>query len=60
MNKHQVKGGLKDVAGDIQKQAGKLTGNREQEAKGQARQTTGKVQQKVGDLKEALRESGKH
>ncbi|MDB5943556.1 MAG: stress response protein csbD-like protein [Ramlibacter sp.] len=60
MNKHQVKGSIRQAAGEVQEQAGKLTGNKEQELKGHAREQAGKVQKKAGDLKETLRESGKH
>jgi uncharacterized protein YjbJ (UPF0337 family) len=57
MNKDQVKGSAKDIAGKVQEQAGKLTGNKEQEAKGLGKQVTGKTQKKVGDAKEAVKDS---
>ena len=60
MNKHQIKGRLKEAAGEVQEQAGKLIGSKEQEVKGHAREQAGKAQKKAGDLKEVLRESGKH
>ena len=47
MNKDQVKGTGKDIAGKIQEGAGELTGDREQEAKGLAKQVEGKTQKKV-------------
>lgn len=56
MNKDQVKGGLKDAAGAVQKGAGKLVGNKEQEAKGAARQAEGKVQKTVGNVKENVKD----
>jgi len=34
MNKDQVKGGLKDIGGKIQQEAGKLVGSTEQQVKG--------------------------
>lgn len=52
MNKDQIKGGLKEAAGELQEQVGKLTGNREQEAKGHAREMEGKVQKGYGNVKE--------
>lgn len=55
MNKHHVKGGVKDAAGKIQEQAGKLTGNREQEAKGIGKQVAGKTQKAAGDVKDAVK-----
>lgn len=60
MNKHQIKGRIKEAAGEIQEQAGKLTGSKEQEARGHAREQAGKTQKTAGDLKEVLRDSGKH
>jgi uncharacterized protein YjbJ (UPF0337 family) len=54
MNQDQVKGKLKEAAGEVQEQAGKLTGNREQEARGHAREQEGKVQKKVGDVADGV------
>lgn len=53
MNKDQVKGEAKDIAGKVQQEAGKLVGSKEQQAKGLGKQAEGKVQKGVGDLKEA-------
>lgn len=55
MNKDQVKGAAKDVAGKVQQQAGKLVGSEKQQAKGLAKQVAGKVQKGVGDVKEAIK-----
>lgn len=54
MNKDQVKGAVKEVAGDAQEKLGRLVGSPEQEAKGQAREMEGKVQKNYGDAKEAV------
>ncbi len=54
MNRDQVKGAAKDVAGKIQQKAGELTGNKTQQAKGAAKQVEGKVQKGVGNVKQAL------
>ncbi len=59
MNKDQVKGTAKDVAGKVQQQAGKLVGNESMEAKGVAKQVSGKVQKGVGDVKEVLKDATK-
>jgi uncharacterized protein YjbJ (UPF0337 family) len=59
MNKDQVKGGVKDAAGKVQEQAGKLTGNKEQQAKGIGKQAAGKVQKGVGDVKDAVKDTRK-
>ena len=57
MNKDQIKGTAKDVAGKVQEKAGKLVGNKEQQVKGLAKQISGKVQKGYGDVKEAVDES---
>ena len=59
MNKDQVKGQAKDIAGKIQEQAGKLVGSKEQQVKGLGKQISGKVQKSVGDAKETLKELSK-
>lgn len=56
MNKDQVKGEAKDIAGKVQEEAGKLIGSKDQEAKGLGKQIEGKVQKGVGDVKEALKD----
>jgi uncharacterized protein YjbJ (UPF0337 family) len=54
MNRDQVKGTAKDVAGKVQRKVGELTGNRTQQAKGAAKQVEGKVQRGVGNVEQAL------
>lgn len=49
MNRDQIKGRMKDMGGKIQEKAGKVTGNRSQQAKGLVNQGVGKVQKTVGD-----------
>ncbi len=56
MNEHQVKGKLKEAVGETQEQVGKVTGNRDQEARGHAKEQEGKVQKKVGDVKEGVKD----
>lgn len=60
MNKDQIKGTAKDITGKAQEKAGKVTGNADQEIKGQARQISGKVQKGVGDVRETVKDSGRH
>ncbi len=55
MNKDQVKGVSKDIAGKLQEKAGKLVGSKEQQAKGLGKQVSGKVQKAVGDIKESTK-----
>jgi uncharacterized protein YjbJ (UPF0337 family) len=59
MNKDQVKGVAKDVAGKVQEQAGKLVGSKEQQVKGLSKQIAGKVQKDVGDVKQAVKDFNK-
>jgi len=54
MNKDQVKGVAKNIAGKVQEQAGKLVGNKDQQVKGLAKQISGNVQKGVGDVKQAV------
>ena len=54
MNKDQVKGAAKDVAGKVQEEVGKLIGSKEQQIKGLSNQISGKVQKGVGDVKQAV------
>jgi uncharacterized protein YjbJ (UPF0337 family) len=53
-NKDQVKGELKDLGGKIQEEAGKLVGSEEQQRSGLTKQTEGKLQKAVGDVKEVV------
>jgi uncharacterized protein YjbJ (UPF0337 family) len=59
MNKDQVKGTAKDVAGKLQQKAGKLVGSEKMQAKGIAKQISGKVQKGVGDVKEVVKDATK-
>lgn len=55
MNKHQVKGMTNRATGEIKQQVGRMTGDTSLQARGQARETKGKLQQGLGDAKEAVR-----
>ena len=55
MNKDQVNGTLKDLAGKVQEQAGKLVGDKGQQAKGLLKQVEGNAEKKLGDAKESSR-----
>ena len=54
MNKDQVKGVAKDVAGKVQEEAGRLVGSKEQQIKGLSKQISGKVQKSAGDVKQSV------
>jgi uncharacterized protein YjbJ (UPF0337 family) len=56
MNRDQVKGAVKEVAGKVQSKTGEVIGSREQQAKGMAKQVEGKTQKKVGNAKEVLKD----
>ncbi|MFJ2990646.1 CsbD family protein [Collimonas sp. NPDC087041] len=57
MNKDQVKGVSKDIAGKIQEGAGKLVGSKEQQAKGLTKQVEGKFEKSLGDVKEVIKDT---
>lgn len=59
MNKHQIKGTIKDAAGKVQETTGKMIGSNEQRLKGIKRQVDGRVQKAVGDLEEVVKGAGK-
>jgi uncharacterized protein YjbJ (UPF0337 family) len=51
MNKDQVKGRAKEVAGKIEKNVGRATGSAKTEAKGLVKEVVGKIQKSVGDAR---------
>lgn len=53
MNRDQVEGKVKDVAGKAQRAFGDATNNASQQIKGGGKQVEGKVQQGIGNLEEA-------
>ena len=59
MNKDQVKGKAKDVAGKVQEQVGKLVGSKEQQVKGLSKQISGKMQKGAGDIKQSVKDFNK-
>lgn len=59
MNKDQVKGAAKDVAGKIQEGAGKAVGSKSQQIKGLGKQIAGKAQKGYGDAKESIKDASR-
>ena len=57
MNKEQIKGKSKEIAGNIQKNAGKLIGSKEQEYKGQVREQSGKALKNIAKLSENIKDA---
>ncbi len=52
MNRDQVKGTAKDVAGKVQRKVGEATGDIGDQIKGAGKQIEGKLQKGVGDLEQ--------
>ena len=59
MNKDQVKGKAKNIAGKVQEKTGKLIGSRQQQVKGIAKQISGKLQESLGDIRQSEQNLGK-
>lgn len=55
VDKDRMKGAAKDVAGTVQKEAGKLTGNDRMVDKGHGNKAEGKLDKAAGHIKEAIR-----
>ena len=59
MNRDQIKGTAKDVAGKVQREVGAQTGDIGDQVKGAARQVEGKVQKAVGDLEQGAKDTSR-
>ena len=57
MNRHHVKGTMKEVAGKVQQKVGKATGSTSQQVKGLGKQVAGKTQKAFGDAQDDARRS---
>jgi uncharacterized protein YjbJ (UPF0337 family) len=55
MDKDELKGKAKDIAGRVERQAGEWTGDEETQAKGTIKQGEGKIQNAFGKAKDALK-----
>lgn len=60
MNKDQVEGKVKDVAGRAERQVGEWTGSEEKQAHGTMKQAEGKVQKAWGDAKDVSKKAMDH
>ena len=56
MDDDQIKGGAKELGGNIKEAAGKLVGNERLEAEGEIDQVEGKTQKNVGKVKDAVKD----
>ena len=59
INKDQVKGRVEEAKGSLKEATGKVVGDAPLEAKGNIQKNLGKVQAKVGDIKQDLKDSAK-
>ena len=59
MNRNQVKGAAKDVAGKVQRKVGEATGSTRQQVKGTAKQVEGKLQKGAGEVEKASENADK-
>jgi uncharacterized protein YjbJ (UPF0337 family) len=57
INKDQVEGRAKEVAGKVQEVTGRATGSETQEVKGALHKNVGAAQAKAGDVKEKVKSS---
>jgi uncharacterized protein YjbJ (UPF0337 family) len=57
MNKHQIKGAVKEAAGKTQKKLGQATANGTMAVKGAAKELAGKAQKSFGNAKSDLERS---
>jgi uncharacterized protein YjbJ (UPF0337 family) len=55
INKHEVKGKVKNLKGRVQQGLGAASGNKGQEAEGLAKRVGGEAQAKVGHAKRGLK-----
>lgn len=59
MNKDQIKGGMKEAAGKIQKEFGKAVDSPKHVIEGGMKEVSGKTQKAVGDAKEHIKDASK-
>jgi uncharacterized protein YjbJ (UPF0337 family) len=57
INKHQVSGRFKEVAGKVREVARRAAGSSREELKGNLKKNVGKAQARFGDVKEQIRKS---
>lgn len=56
MGDDHVEGAKNEIKGEVKEEWGKATGDRSTEISGKADQVQGNMQQKIGDLKDEVRE----
>ncbi len=55
MNKDQIQGTVKDLAGQAQEAAGKVIDNKEMQLKGLQKQVVGSAEKAIGDAKQGIK-----
>jgi uncharacterized protein YjbJ (UPF0337 family) len=58
MTDQHVKGAISGAKGTVKEAVGKLTGDRQLEAKGKVQKVKGKAQDGLGDVQDAVRKAG--
>lgn len=58
--KDTVRGKSNETVGRVEQAAGDLTGNKKTKAKGAGRETKGKIQSKIGEIKQKVDDTLKH
>ena len=56
INKDQIRGRVQETKGSIKEATGKLVGDETLEAKGNIQKNLGKVQEKLGDIKQNVKD----
>ena len=56
MNKDQIKGAAKEIAGKAQRKLGDVVDSPTEEAKGMAREVEGKLQKNIGNARETVKD----
>ncbi len=59
MNKDQIKGGMKEAAGKVQKEFGKAVDSPKHQIEGGMKEVAGKTQKAVGDVKDNIKDARK-
>jgi len=57
MNKDRIEGSAEQAKGKVKEIAGKVTGDAKLESEGKAQKISGKVQNTIGGMKDAVREA---
>lgn len=58
MNSDKIKGSVDDAAGRVKRQVGEWTGDSQTQVEGAAQQVKGKAEKAVGNLRDALHNTG--